>query len=374
MHIQLPWWLQDLCEGWRTSPARVFLTLFAVGTGTLTLTLLLAAMGGLRDQAARLTADFGANTAILELDTDNRPALTPGHLAILQAQFPETRWVGERYYGPLNVPPHGRLALYVASPAWNTVRGLPVLAGRPLDPADAGRRDAYALAASDVNLAPGDRLQILQTEFTVVGVTGPGRFLQIPDTLRGDWEHPDDSEIFHRIRLLHTETDPLPLFRQIEAFFAREAPNADFHLTTPDHLLTETRRLSRILQRVFGTVTLLSLLLGGATLGSLMIQNVRQRRREIGLRMAIGARGRDIFTLFMSEGLLLSTFAAFIGVFLATHLLHRLPADLEIPLKQDGFVLTLPFLLAWITGGVFSWIPARMAARLVPARALRCED
>ena len=369
-----PWLLLDLWEGWRSSPARVFLILFAVGMGTLTLTLLLAVLGALRAQADRLTADFGANIAILELEENDQPALTPAHLNTLRAQFPSAIWIGERTYGPLHLPGPGRVTLYAATPGWETARGLPLLAGRPLDSADADQRSPHALASSDLNLAPGDRLRIRQTEFTIVGITGPGRLLHIPHTLRGDWEHPDDPERFHRIRLIQTQTDPLPLFRQTEEFFAHEAPNARLHLITPDQLLAETRRLRRTLQHIFGTVTLLALLLGGATLGSLMIQNIRQRRREIGLRMAIGARRRDIFSLFMLEGLLLSIFAAFIGVFIATHLLQRVPDDLGLPLKRESSVLMLPLLLAAITGGVFSWIPARLAARLVPAQALRCED
>lgn len=372
-HIR-PWLLQDLREGWRTSPARVILVLTAVGTGTLTLTLLLAVLGGLRLQAGRLAADFGANAAILELDHNNRPALTHSHLNTLRAQFPSATWIGERAYGPQSIPGLGRITLYAATPGWETARGLPLLSGRPLDPADADQHRAYALASSDLGLAPGDRLRIHQTEFTLVGITGPGRFLLIPHTLRGDWEDPEATTHLHRIRLIQTQPDPEPLFRQIRQFFAHEAPQANLHLITPEQLLAETRRLSRILRHVLGTVTLLALLLGGSTLASLMVQNVRQRRREIGLRMAIGARQRDIFILFLLEGLLLSTFAAFIGICIGAHLLQHVPAEVNLPLHSGAAVLAPPLLLAAAIGGIFSCIPARIATRLVPAQALRCED
>lgn len=374
MFLYVPWWLQDLWEGWRSSPARVFLTVFAVGSGALTLTLLLAVMSGLREQADRITADFGANTAILELERDGRPAFTPELLRTLQTQFPDARWVGEREYPALDIPGSGRVTLYAATPGWEQALGIPVTAGRPLDPADHVDHSAHALVSSDLHLPPGAPFRILNTEFTVVGTTVPGRRVQIPDTIRGDWEHPGDPEHLHRIRLIHFTGNPETLLNQVESLLALEAPHAALRRITPDLLLAETRRLSTLLQRIFGTVTALSLLLGGATLGSLMIQNVRQRRREIGLRLAIGARRADIFSLFMLEGLLLTAIASLFGLLLASRLIRFIPPELGLPLRTDAFVYLPPLLTVALTGAVFSWIPARLAAQMPPAQALRCED
>jgi putative ABC transport system permease protein len=374
MPNQLPWWLQDLWEGWRTTPARVFLTLFAVGTGALTLTLLLAVMSGLREQADRITADFGANTAILELERNGQPVFSREHLRTLEAQFPDTHWVGEREYNGLNLLGSGRITLYAATPGWERARGIPLTSGRALDLMDQTDRSAHALVSSDLNLSPGDTFLLHYTAFTVVGTTGPGRRIQIPDTLRGDWEQSDDFERFHRIRLTHPTGNPVILLDRVEDLLSIEAPHASLRRITPDLLLAETRRLSTLLQRIFGTVTLLSLLLGGATLGSLMIQNVRQRRREIGLRLAIGARETDIFSLFMLEGLLLTAFAALFGLLVASRLILFVPPELGLPLRTDESVYLLPLLTAGLTGLLFSWIPARLAARMAPAQALRCED
>lgn len=372
--LALPWWLQDLTQGWISSPARVFLTLFAVGTGALTLTLLMAIMGGLREQADQLTSDFGANVAVLEIEQDGNLAVPLPQLDILRAQFPETRWVGERSYQGIDLPGYGRLSLYATTLHWQTARGFALQAGRPLDHEDIRQGEAFAVASSDLNLFPGDIVRLQHTDLTIIGVTGPGRFLQIPASLRGDWELDADSERYHRIRIIHAYGDPLPLLREVETLLKTEVSHGRIHILTPDLLLAETRRLTRMLQSIFGTVTLLSLLLGGATLGSLMIQNISQRLREIGLRMAIGARRIQIFGLFMLEGLLLTCLASLLGIALAIQLLYWVPTDLGIPIKHDDYVLWIPFITALFTGSVFSWIPAQIASRLSPAQALRCED
>lgn len=370
---RLPWLAADLLEGWLSSPARTALILTAVASAALMLTLLTAILSGLSRRAEALLTDFGANAAILEPAVPGTAPLPHSLLLTLQAQFPEAVWVGERRHDT-RLPGHpAPVPLYAATPHWHSARGLPLTAGRAPDPADLHAGDAYALTGTDLNLPPGTLFRLHTTELLSVG-TAPGAFIQVPATLRGDWERPGDPGHYHRIRLLHLRGDPAPLLRETRILLDTELPALDLRILTPDLLLAGTRRLRHTLQTVFGTVTALSLLLGLSTLGSLMMQTVRQRLREIGLRFALGASRQDIFRHIILEGFLLSAAGALLGTALGTLLLRWLPAGLDLPPPSLPLATGIPFTIMILTGALFSWLPARAAARISPAQALRSDE
>ena len=142
---------------------------------------------------------------------------------------------------------------------------------------------------------------------------------------------------------------------------------------TPETILRGVRRMQRALDLGIGSITLLSLALGGITLMSLLVGNVRERVTEIGLRRALGATRRDVAALFVLEGCLLTSLAALVGAGVAQWVLHALAGVPEIPLALDGRLWLAPLGVALAVGLLASYVPARLAAGISPADALRAE-
>ena len=123
-----------------------------------------------------------------------------------------------------------------------------------------------------------------------------------------------------------------------------------------------------------GAIAGISLLVGGIGVMNVMLMTVRERTREIGIRMATGARQRDILRQFLTESVLLSVVGGLIGIALAmlVLLILVLVSD-KVPVAISAGVIATAFGFAVITGVVFGFTPARKAAQLNPVTALASE-
>jgi putative ABC transport system permease protein len=140
---------------------------------------------------------------------------------------------------------------------------------------------------------------------------------------------------------------------------------------TPNLLLARIRKLQRTLHLTVGSIAFLCMVLGGTTLMSLMVANVRDRVTEIGLRRALGASSWDIASLFLMEACLVTGLAGLGGTMGTCLLLALFRSRFPVPLALDMHTVLLPVAAAVFLGAVFSYGPARAAARIVPAEALR---
>jgi putative ABC transport system permease protein len=140
---------------------------------------------------------------------------------------------------------------------------------------------------------------------------------------------------------------------------------------TPTSLVRSIRALQRTLALTAGGIAGLCLVLGGTTLMSLMLAEVRQRIPEIGLRRSLGARPRDIAALFVAESLVITGAAALAGVVVAAAVLDGLSGRVGVPVDRGVFTFVIPGIASMLLGVIFSWWPARVASRLSPALALR---
>jgi ABC-type antimicrobial peptide transport system permease subunit len=123
---------------------------------------------------------------------------------------------------------------------------------------------------------------------------------------------------------------------------------------------------------LFAAFSLSGVLLAVFGLYGLVSYAVSQRRREIGLRMAIGATGRDIYIMILRQALYLGVIGAVLGGCLAAMaqpLVSRLAQDVSIPLQLT--ITTMVLLVVLVT--LAAWLPARRAARISPTQALRGE-
>jgi putative ABC transport system permease protein len=104
-----------------------------------------------------------------------------------------------------------------------------------------------------------------------------------------------------------------------------------------------------------------------------MLVSVTERTREIGLRMSVGARGRDILRQFLLEAVLLSIFGGIVGALLGMFGAFVLNKILMWPITLTAYSVVLSFAFASLVGIFFGWYPAGKAAGLIPIDALRYE-
>ena len=129
---------------------------------------------------------------------------------------------------------------------------------------------------------------------------------------------------------------------------------------------TET---SNTMKLFLGSVAAISLLVGGIGVMNIMLVSVRERTREIGVRMATGARRRDILLQFLIEALVVSAIGGAIGVVLGLSV-GALAQVLGMPVSFTAGPVALAFACSFLTGLVFGYLPARNASHLQPAVAL----
>jgi ABC-type antimicrobial peptide transport system permease subunit len=118
---------------------------------------------------------------------------------------------------------------------------------------------------------------------------------------------------------------------------------------------------------------ILSLLGGGLVNVNIQMAALKDRVREVGVKMAIGASGREVFKEFMTEALVISTLGSVVGLLAGVGFSKVITAAIGIPLYMDPKSFVYAFLLATAFGFLFALYPAFKAARLSPMEALRYE-
>jgi putative ABC transport system permease protein len=147
----------------------------------------------------------------------------------------------------------------------------------------------------------------------------------------------------------------------------------DFTLRNLTDILQTQEQASQVMTNLLLAIASVSLLVGGIGIMNIMLVSVTERTREIGLRMAVGARGRDILTQFLVEATTLSLIGGLIGVALGLGSSRAISyfAEWRVLISPESIALAFGF--AAVVGVVFGFYPARKAARLDPIDALRYE-
>ncbi|HEY2454003.1 MAG TPA: macrolide ABC transporter ATP-binding protein/permease MacB [Scandinavium sp.] len=148
----------------------------------------------------------------------------------------------------------------------------------------------------------------------------------------------------------------------------------DFFTWNMDSILKTAERTTHTLQLFLTLVAIISLVVGGIGVMNIMLVSVTERTREIGIRMAVGARASDVLQQFLIEAVLVCLVGGALGVSLS--LIIAFTLQLFLPDWGIGFsplALLMAFICSTLTGVLFGWLPARNAARLDPVDALARE-
>ena len=147
----------------------------------------------------------------------------------------------------------------------------------------------------------------------------------------------------------------------------------DFMVRTQEEMASVRTETTRTMTTLLAAIAGVSLLVGGIGIMNIMLVSVTERTREIGLRMAIGARGRDVLMQFLVEAIVLSLFGGLLGIGMGYALSAAAERFLQWPTSIPANAIGMAFGFAAATGVFFGFYPAKKAAGLDPIEALRFE-
>ncbi len=147
----------------------------------------------------------------------------------------------------------------------------------------------------------------------------------------------------------------------------------DFSIRNLAETASASQEGAKTLTTLLAAIAAVSLLVGGIGIMNIMLVSVTERTREIGVRMAVGARGRDILLQFLTEALALSVVGGVVGVALGLGVAWRLAQSFSWPVLFRADVVVLAVAFSGLVGVGFGLYPARRASKLDPIQALRFE-
>jgi putative ABC transport system permease protein len=294
---------------------------------------------------------------------------------------------------PIKSPTGNTEATVIATtPEWSTVWDTTAVAGEFINEEDLSAMARVAVIGQNVakelfgNEDPvGKQIRIRELPFTVKGV------------LQAKGTSPSGQDMDSRIiiplttgqkRLLNRDNigtiklvlrNPSKMGETTEEIrqLLRERHNLqsgvpdDFTLITPTQVTEVATQVSTALSLFLIVISAISLIVGGIVVGNIMLISVGERKQEIGLRRALGARKRDILTQFLFESVAVTVFGGFVGVIigLAGGKLLSVFTKLSVVVSWEPFVLA--FIFSGLVGVLAGISPARRAASLDPVEALR---
>jgi putative ABC transport system permease protein len=147
----------------------------------------------------------------------------------------------------------------------------------------------------------------------------------------------------------------------------------DFTVHDTREIVQTLQTVTSVLTALLGAVAAVSLLVGGIGIMNIMLVSVTERTREIGIRLAIGARAYEVLLQFLVESIVLCLFGGILGMLLGLGGSYAVGRAIDIPFKFLPEVVVIAFVFSGCVGIAFGFFPARKAARLNPIEALRHE-
>jgi putative ABC transport system permease protein len=284
------------------------------------------------------------------------------------------------------------VTLVAVTPDFQAIRNLLVTRGRYFDDAEIEARNKVCLLTEDLAKVVfpgsnpiGNEIRVGELRFTVIGVFkervatfGQSEIAResiiVPFGLLKSYAGTDALKVLYA-QAAHPETVPAVTHQVEEVLRSRHRPGALYNVQNLSAILDVARNISLAVSIVLLAVGSVTLVISGVGIMNIMLVTVSERTREIGVRKALGARGREILYQFLIEALIISATGAVLGIAIAAAIpvlvQPLLPDGLTIPIS--GISMVAAFAVSCLTGMIFGYLPARRAAKLQPTEALRYE-
>lgn len=270
-----------------------------------------------------------------------------------------------------------------------------VARGRELTEFDNQYRRAVCIIGSDIEetLFPdrdplGQTIKVGSAEYEVIGVAAPrgssfgasqDGFVQIPLGTFAKVFGARSRSIALLVRAKPGSNVPNDQVEEIARFGMRTerrltySANDNFSITSAKSVEALSNTLTNIVGAVLYPLTAIALIVGGIVVMNMMLASVTERTREIGIRLSIGARRKDILAQFLIESTLLTLSGGLIGMAISTLLVWATAKLSGLPVSMPLWALMMAVAVSCFVGVVFGVFPARRASRLNPIEALRKE-
>ena len=402
--------LAMLSEAWMAMWAnrlRTILTMLGMVIGVGAVILMLAVGQGAQQQVRESIAAMGSNLFIilsgsttsggLRMGGGAAPSLTVDdaqsieELPLVAAAAPSAPGAAQLVYGASN----WSTQVIGTTPSYLTVRDWRLASGIPFTDSDIRSATRVALLGQTVaqNLFgdedPVDKtIRIKNSPYVVLGVlAAKGQSL--------DGRDQDDtvlvpvttaqrklfgSQFAGSVRFIMTQAESAEVMPQVEKSInellrqrhrIREGAENDFTVRNLTAMANTAAETAQVMSLMLGAIASISLLVGGIGIMNIMLVSVTERTREIGIRMAIGARGKDILLQFLLEAIIISIIGCFIGVLLGVGGAYAVSAITGMDVVVTLGSIVTAFVVAAAVGIFFGWYPARKASMLRPIDALR---
>jgi putative ABC transport system permease protein len=399
-------------ETLRANPMRSALTMLGIVIGVAAVIAMVAVGSGARDQVLRQIASLGSNLVLVGQGSIQRGGVRLGagtaasmteddavaivrEISDARIAAPSVRWGLQVVAGNQN----WQTILFGITPDYLEARDWVVESGRPLSDEDGAQANKVILLGQTVVNSlfgggdpVGETVRIGTSPFTVVGVLGAkgqntnGQdqddvvFVPLSTAKRNIPKMAKANPRFvHSIVIkMANGADMDEAQRQLKELLRQrhrlaEGQEDDFWMRNLSEVAATRDASARALSFLLAAVAAVSLLVGGIGIMNIMLVSVTERTREIGLRLAIGARRRDILMQFLIESTTLSIIGAAVGVMVGVGvavLVARL-AGWPTLIEPESVVLAVS--VSGVVGVFFGLYPARRAAYLNPIEALRHE-
>jgi putative ABC transport system permease protein len=399
-------------EAWRSLGAnklRTALTMLGMVIGVAAVVLMLAVGTGAQNQVNRAVTSMGSNLLVilsgstssgtLRFGSGNAPTLTTGDAEAI-ARLPDVQAVAPTFPGgaqvAYGVANWGTQVLGV-TPEYTAVRDWPVESGDMVTETDVRSATRVALLGAtvveklfDTEDPVGKTIRIRGQPFQVIGAlkkkgqsldgrdqddsvlvpitTAQSKLFgnRFPGTVRFMFVQAVSQEATRS-----AENDITLLLRQRHRI--QPDQDDDFTVRNLTQVAEAASATARILSLMLGAIGSISLVVGGIGIMNIMLVSVTERTREIGIRMAIGARKRDVLMQFLLEALMICIVGGLVGIAIGVGGAYAVGKAMQIEVAFSASVALVAFAVSAATGIFFGFWPARRAASLRPVEALRYE-
>jgi putative ABC transport system permease protein len=394
----------------RVNKMRSFLTMLGIIIGVGAVIVMVAIGAGASDMISKQIASMGSNMMMVlpgattaggaRMGLGSVSTLTSDDARAIKEDCPAVKEVASIWGGVTQVVygnQNWNTGVNGTPPSFFTIREWPIESGRfYTEQEDAGSVKVAVVGQSVVDNLFGSEnplgqiIRIKKVPFTVVGVLS-----RKGQSARGDDQ--DDvvyiplstsqkkvfgSALPKTVRIILVQAQSLELMAEAEKQVNevlkqrhRTQPGQlpDFTVRNLTEIMATAQQSANVMSLLLGSIALVSLIVGGIGIMNIMLVSVTERTREIGIRMAVGARSWDILFQFLTESIVLSLVGGLIGVALGVGAAEVTSYFTEWNILISTTSLFLSFFFAAAVGIFFGFYPARKASRLNPIDALRYE-